>query len=68
MKTNMGTADRLIRIALAGIFAALYFTGVVTNLALATLLWVFGLVFIITAAIGFCPLYTITGFRTRKKK
>jgi hypothetical protein len=68
MKTNMGTADRLIRIAVAGVFAALYFTGVVTNMALATLLWVVGIIFITTAAIGFCPLYTMVGFRTKKKR
>ncbi|MCC7296777.1 MAG: DUF2892 domain-containing protein, partial [Bacteroidia bacterium] len=30
MKTNMGTTDRIIRLAVAAIIAILYFTGTVT--------------------------------------
>ncbi len=67
MKTNMGTADRLIRIVIAAGFAALYFTGAIGNTTLATVLWVLGLIFFITAAIGFCPLYALFGLNTRKK-
>jgi len=68
MKQNMGTADRVIRIIIAAVLAGLYFSGVVTNSTVATILWVVGIVFIITSAIGFCPLYTIAGLRTNKKK
>jgi hypothetical protein len=68
MKQNMGTADRLIRIVIAAGLAALYFTGIVTNSTMATVLWIIGIVFFITAAIGFCPLYTIAGLKTNKKK
>jgi hypothetical protein len=68
MKQNMGTADRLIRIIIAAGLAALYFTGVVTNTTMATVLWIIGIIFFITAVIGFCPLYTIAGLKTNKKK
>lgn len=70
MKSNMGTADRVVRISIAVLFAALYFTGMVTNSTLATVFWVIGIVFTITSAIGYCPLYTIGGFNTlgRRKR
>jgi hypothetical protein len=68
MKQNMGIADRLIRIFIAAVLAALYFTGVVTNPIMATILWVIGIVFFITAVVGFCPLYSIMRLRTKKKE
>jgi hypothetical protein len=68
MKQNMGTADRLVRIAIAALFAGLYFTGNVSNNILAMVLWVVGIVFIVTSAIGFCPLYTLFGIRTIKRR
>lgn len=68
MKTNMGNADRIIRILLAAIFAGLYFTGVVTDTIASTLLWIVGIIFIMTSAIGFCPLYAVAGFNTLGKK
>jgi hypothetical protein len=64
MKSNMGNADRLVRIIIAALLAALYFSGVVTNSTLATVFWVIGIIFTITSAIGYCPLYTLGGFNT----
>lgn len=66
MKTNMGSADRLIRIVLAIVFAALYFTGTVTG-TFGIVLLVLGGVFLATSAISFCPLYTLIGVNTCKK-
>ncbi len=66
MKANMGSADRIIRILLAVVFAALYFTGTVTG-TFGIVLLVLGGVFLATSAIGFCPLYTILGMNTCKK-
>lgn len=66
MKTNMGSADRIIRILLAVVFAALYFTGTVTG-TFGIVLLVLGGVFLATSAIGFCPLYTLVGVNTCKK-
>ncbi len=65
MKKNMGSADRIIRVILAVIFGALYFTGTVSGV-LGTVLLILGVVFLITALVRFCPLYTIVGLKTCK--
>jgi glucokinase len=63
MKKNMGTIDRIVRIAIALVFAALYFTGTVTG-TLGIVLLVLGGVFVATSIVSFCPLYTIFGLST----
>ncbi|MCP9764722.1 YgaP family membrane protein [Lacihabitans soyangensis] len=63
MKANMGSTDRIIRILLAVIMAALYFTGVVTD-TLGIVLMVVAAVFALTSLISFCPLYPILGINT----
>jgi hypothetical protein len=63
MKTNVGSTDKIIRIVLAVVFAALYFTGTVTG-TLGMVLLVLGGVFLATSLIGFCPLYTLVGMNT----
>ncbi len=63
MKKNMGTADRVIRVILAAIFAFLYFNGTVTG-TVGIVLVVLGAVFALTSLVSFCPLYTIFGIRT----
>lgn len=69
MKKNMGTADRVIRILLAVLFAVLYFTNTVTGV-FGIVLLVLGGVFVLTSLISFCPLYTLLGLNTcpAKKK
>lgn len=59
----MGTADRIIRLIIAAIFAVLYFTGVVTGTPGIVLLVLAG-VFVLTSLISFCPLYAPFGIRT----
>ncbi|TDO26532.1 YgaP family membrane protein [Sediminibacterium goheungense] len=66
MKTNMGNTDRIIRVLLAIVASALYFTGTVTG-TWGTVLLVLGGVFMAVAAIGFCPLYAIFGVNSCKK-
>lgn len=66
MKVNMGSADRVIRVIIAVIFAALYFTGTVPG-TLGLVLTVAGVIFLLTSFMGFCPLYTIFGISTAKK-
>ena len=63
MKKNMGSADRIIRVLLAVIFAALYFTGVVTS-TLGIVLLVLAGVFALTSMLSFCPIYAIFGLST----
>jgi len=57
MDKNMGNTDRIIRVILGVIIIAL---GVVYH----TWLGVIGLILLVTAGIGFCPLYKIIGFKT----
>jgi len=65
MKKNMSSADRIIRVILAAVFAALYFTGTVTGI-LGLVLLVLGGVFVLTSLVSFCPLYAIVGISTCK--
>lgn len=65
MKKNMSSADRIIRVLLAAVFAVLYFTGTVTG-TLGIVLLILGGVFVLTSLISFCPLYAIIGISTCK--
>ncbi len=67
MKTNMGTTDKIIRIALAALVAILYFTNVISG-TLGIILLVVAGVFVLTSLISFCPLYPILGMNTKEKK
>ncbi|HAK13103.1 MAG: DUF2892 domain-containing protein [Chitinophagaceae bacterium] len=66
MKKNMGGADRIIRVILAIVFAALYFTGTVAG-TWGLVLVVLGGVFLATSVVSFCPLYLPFGINTCKK-
>lgn len=67
MKKNVGTGDKVFRILVAiGIVAAFAFGYLVGMLAYILLL--FAAIFVITGLIGFCPLYTLFGFKTCKNK
>lgn len=65
MKHNMSNLDRIIRVVVAALFAYLYFGGIVTG-SLGIVLVVLGAVFLLTALIGFCPLYATLKFSTYK--
>lgn len=67
MKKNMGTIDRSIRVVLAVVVGSLYLAGEITGTA-ATILGVFAVVFLLTSAVGFCPLYRALGVSTMKKQ
>lgn len=65
MKKNMGNVDRVFRLFLAAVLAALYFTDTVPGTTGLVLL-VLGVVFLITSFIGVCPLYLPFGIKTFK--
>ena len=65
MKQNMGLIDRIVRLIVAAAAGVLYFTGVVTGVWGIVLLVVGG-IFIVTAALGFCPIYLPFGISTKK--
>lgn len=67
MKKNMGNADRAIRVIIALIIAGLYAANVITG-TLGIVLIVLAVVFLLTSFVSFCPLYTIFGLSTGKRK
>jgi hypothetical protein len=56
MKSNVGGIDRVLRIVVGLALIALTLTGTIGVWG-----WI-GLVPLATAAMGFCPLYTVLGF------
>jgi len=68
MKKNMGTTDRVFRIAIAVIIIALYFTTNLLSGTLAIILLILSGIFIATSFISFCPLYLPLGINTSPKK
>lgn len=67
MKKNMGTTDKVIRLLLAIAVAVLYFSNIISG-TVAIVLGILAIVFLLTAFIGFCPLYLPFGINTIKKK
>jgi hypothetical protein len=66
MKTNLGTVDRAIRTIVAIVIGLLLLTEQITG-TVGAILGVFALVFLLTSAIGFCPLYLPFGISTKKE-
>ena len=67
MKPNTNTTDRIIRALIGIIFITLFLTKLVVGTIGASLLG-FGGILIMTAIIGFCPLYVFFGIDTCKRK
>lgn len=67
LNKNMSSIDRIIRLVVAVVFAALYFTGVVGG-TVGIILLVLGGVFVLTSLVSFCPLYALFGLSTLGKK
>ena len=63
----MGNTDRIIRVLIAAVIAALYFTNTITG-TLAYILLAVGVIFLLTSFIGSCPLYSLFGINTCKVK
>ncbi len=67
MTANVGTADRVIRVVLA-VVAAIVGFSVGAGSVLGIVLLVVAAVLLVTAAVGFCPLYRLVGLSTSKAK
>ena len=63
MKTNMGTLDKVIRVIVALVAAALVYYNVVEGVY-SYILLVITAIFLLTSLVGFCPLYGIFGLNT----
>lgn len=66
MKKNLGSADRVIRLILALVIVALYYTGVISGL-LGIILIVLAVIFFATSLVSICPIYMLLGLNTKKK-
>lgn len=65
MTLNMAGWDRIVRLVVA--VALILFSAFVLRFnTLGIVLAVVGVIFIATALIGWCPLYTVLGFRTKR--
>jgi hypothetical protein len=67
MKLNESNVDRIIRAVAGVVLLYLGFGGALAG-GLAIVADVVGLVLLVTAAIGFCPLYALIKFSTRSAK
>jgi hypothetical protein len=66
MKKNVGTIDKLIRIAFAAIIAILYLTHVISG-TLGIVLLILSAILVITSFVGICPLYMPMGLSTKRR-
>jgi hypothetical protein len=67
MKANIGSSDKLVRLALAIVLILLFYKEIVTG-TLGVVALILALVLTITSLINFCPLYTLFKINTAKKK
>lgn len=65
MNKNLANWDRYVRVALGIILLYVGIAGLVSG-ALGILLAILGGVFLVTGLIGFCPLYVMFKFSSRK--
>lgn len=67
---NVGSADRIFRIILGLVLAAIPFVleSVAPSSAIGIACFVGAAIMIVTSAIKFCPIYGIFGLRTRPKE
>lgn len=66
MSRNVGKVDSTLRIIVAGVISALYFTNVI-NGVFATILIACSGLFLITSFVSYCPLYVPLKISTFKK-
>ena len=66
MKTNIGSIDRVLRIALALVASFLVLSDAVTGtLGIVTI--IVALILAVTSVVGFCPIYRILRLSTKKE-
>lgn len=66
MKKNLGITERIIRVLIAIVIAACFFTHIITGLVGVILLILAG-IFVLTSFISFCPIWAVLGIHTNKK-
>ena len=66
MKRNLSNLDRILRVVLAAVFAYLYFGGILPG-TLGLVLFILGIVFVLTSVMSFCPIYAMLKLSTHKE-
>jgi len=61
----MASWDRIVRFVVAVIFGYLFFTKMVSGVVGIVLL-IIAIVFLLASLVGFCPLYKVFNFSTKK--
>ncbi|NQV51609.1 MAG: DUF2892 domain-containing protein [Flavobacteriales bacterium] len=67
MKKNMGTIDRVVRVVIALVIAALWYAEVISG-TVAIIGLVLAAIFILTSLVSFCPLYLPFGLSTLRNR
>ncbi len=67
MTSNVGAVDRAIRLVLGVALIALGLTHVLTG-TVAIIAYIVGAIALLTAAVRFCPAWTLLGIHTRVLK
>jgi hypothetical protein len=65
MKSNESSMDRIIRVVVGIVLAALYFLNVLSG-TMGIVLLVVGIILVLTGIVGFCPLYALLKIKTNK--
>jgi uncharacterized membrane protein len=65
MATNMSSVDRVVR-GIVGVVLILIALFLAMSTVLQVIFIVIGAILVITALIGFCPLYKLLGISTKK--
>ena len=65
MKRNMSNIDRIVRVVIAALFAYLYLGGILPG-TFGLVLFVLGIVFVLTSVVSFCPIYALFKLSTYK--
>lgn len=66
MKTNESGLDRVIRVTIGLILVTLYATGIAQG-GFGIVSFILGGILIVTGVFGFCPVYALFKFQTKKK-
>jgi hypothetical protein len=66
MKSNMGFADKAVRVLAAIAIIVVYFVGLISG-TIALILLVIAAIFIFTSMVSFCPLYYPFGITTKPR-
>lgn len=65
MKKNVGTIDKIIRVAIAITILIMYYSNLISG-TIAIIGLSLSIIFILTSLIGFCPLYFPFKISTKK--